>query len=140
MSSINGPRIFYFLPELYDVSCKAQCLCSVCESLQSDAYNVYMYLDNELMDIEHLCCLTHARAKFKYANDQGSLQTRIFLEQIANLYGMEDTYRREKLTADEIYRRRNDVKTTETIEKKGRSFIVCRQIRMRAEANLCAGS
>ena len=64
MSSINGPRIFYFLPELYDVSCKAQCLCSVCESLQSDVYNVYMYLDNELMDIEHLCCLTHARAKF----------------------------------------------------------------------------
>ena len=30
----------------------------------------YMYLDNELMDIEHLCCLAHARAKFKYAFDQ----------------------------------------------------------------------
>jgi hypothetical protein len=24
---------------------------------------LYMYLDNELMDIEHLCCLAHARAK-----------------------------------------------------------------------------
>ena len=24
------------------------------KSLQSDGYNVYMYLDNELMDIEHL--------------------------------------------------------------------------------------
>ena len=33
----------------------------------------YMYLDNEFMDIEHLCCLAHARAKFKYAYDQGSL-------------------------------------------------------------------
>ena len=43
----------------------------------------YMYLDNELMDIEHLCCLAHARAKFKYAYDQGSLQARIFLELIA---------------------------------------------------------
>ena len=43
----------------------------------------YMYLDNELMDIEHLCCLAHARAKFKYAYDQGSLQVRIFLELIA---------------------------------------------------------
>ena len=41
------------------------------KSLQSDGYNVYMYLDNELMDIEHLCCLAHARAKFKYAYDQG---------------------------------------------------------------------
>lgn len=77
----------------------------------------YMYLDNELMDIEHLCCLAHARAKFKYAFDQGSLQARIFLELIAELYGMEDTYRREKLTADEIYRRRNSKETTEIIEK-----------------------
>ena len=85
--------------------------------LQSDDYNVYMYLDNELMDIGHLCCLAHARAKFKYAYDQGSLQVRIFLELIANLYGMEDTYRREELTADEIYRRRNSKETTEIIDK-----------------------
>lgn len=67
------------------------------KSLQSDGYNVYMYLDNELMDIEHLCCLAHARAKFKYAYDQGSLQARIFLELIAKLYGMEEAYRRENL-------------------------------------------
>ena len=79
--------------------------------------NVYMYLDNELMDIDHLCCLAHARAKFKYAYDQGSPQARIFLEQIAKLYGMEDTYRREKLTADEIYRRRNSKETTEIIDR-----------------------
>ncbi len=37
------------------------------KSLQSDGYNVYMYLDDKLVDIEHLCCLAHARAKFKYA-------------------------------------------------------------------------
>ncbi len=78
---------------------------------------LYMYLDNELMDIEHLCCLAHARAKFKYAFDQGSLQARIFLELIAKLYGMEDAYRREELTADEIYRRSNSKETTEIIEK-----------------------
>ena len=87
------------------------------KSLQSDGYNVYMYLDNELMDIDHLCCLAHARAKFKYAYDQGSLQARIFLELIAKLYGMEEAYRREKLTADEIYSRRNGKETTEIIEK-----------------------
>ena len=78
---------------------------------------LYMCLDNELMDIEHLCCLAHARAKFKYAYDQGSLQARIFFELIAELYGMEDTYRREKLTTDEIYRRRNSKETTEIIDK-----------------------
>ena len=86
------------------------------KSLQSDGY-VYMYLDDELVDVEHLCCLAHARAKFKYDYDQGNLQARIFLELIAKLYGMEDTYRREKLTADEIYRRRNGKETTEIIEK-----------------------
>ena len=69
------------------------------------------------MDIDHLCCLAHARAKFKYAFDQGSPQARIFLELIAKLYGMEDTYRREKFTADEIYRRRNSKETTEIIDK-----------------------
>ena len=77
----------------------------------------YREAKNRLSDMEHLCCLAHARAKFKYAFDQGSPQARIFLEQIAKLYGMEDTYRREKLTADEIYRRRNSKETTEVIEK-----------------------
>ena len=76
-----------------------------------------MYLDNELIYVEHLCCLAHARANFKYAYDQGSLLARIFLELIAKLYGMEDTYRREKLTADEIYRRRNSKEMTEIIDK-----------------------
>lgn len=28
------------------------------KSLQSDGYNVYTYLDGELIDIEHLCCST----------------------------------------------------------------------------------
>ena len=27
------------------------------KSLQSDGYSVYMYLDDELVEIEHLCCL-----------------------------------------------------------------------------------
>ena len=76
------------------------------KSLQSDGCNVYMYLDNELMDIDHLCCLAYARAKFKYAFDQGSPQARIFLELIAKLYGMEDTYRREKFTAEGTVRKR----------------------------------
>lgn len=39
--------------------------------LQSDGYNVYMYLDDELIDTDYLCCLAHARAKFKCASGRG---------------------------------------------------------------------
>ena len=31
---------------------------------QSDSYNVYMYIDKELVDTEYLCCLDYGRAKF----------------------------------------------------------------------------
>ena len=59
------------------------------KSIQSDGYNAYMYLDDELIDIEHLCCLAHARAKFWYAYEQGSEMDRFFLEKIGALYGRE---------------------------------------------------
>ncbi len=36
-------------------------------ALQSDAYNVYMFIDKELDNVTHLCCMAHARAKFKEA-------------------------------------------------------------------------
>lgn len=100
----------------------------------------YMYLDNELMDIAHLCCLAHARAKFKYAYDQGSLQARIFFELTAKSYSMEDTYRWEKLTADEIYIRKNNSKETTEIIDKIRTelydLLANPDVRMVAEANL----
>ncbi len=62
---------------------------------------LYMYLDNKLIDIEYLCYLSHAMAKFKYAYDQGRLQVRIFLELIAKLYGW------KILTAGKTIRRRD---------------------------------
>ena len=40
------------------------------KSLQSNGYNVYIYLDGELMDIEHLCCMDHFWAKAKKALNQ----------------------------------------------------------------------
>ena len=40
------------------------------KALQSDGYNVYLYLDDILVNTEHLCCMAHARAKFKYAFEQ----------------------------------------------------------------------
>ena len=59
------------------------------KSIQSDGYNAYMYLDDELIDIEHLCCLAHARVKFWYAYEQGSELARFFLGKIGALYGKE---------------------------------------------------
>lgn len=41
------------------------------KALQSGGYNVYMYLDDHLIDTYHLCCMTHARVKFTYALEQG---------------------------------------------------------------------
>ena len=73
-------------------------------------------LDNELIDIEHLCCLAHARAKFKYAYEQGCKSAYFFLYMIGRLYRLEEEYRRLKLSPQEIYERRNDDTTTEIVE------------------------
>lgn len=63
------------------------------KSLQSDGGNVYMYLDDELVNAEHFCCLAHARAKFKYAYEQGCEQARFFLEKMGMFYRLEESYR-----------------------------------------------
>jgi len=85
-------------------------------SLQSDGYNVYMYLDDELVDMDHLCCMAHARAKFKTAFDQGCDRARFFLLKMGSLYKREEEYLRLKLPADEIRRRRNDEYTNRIVD------------------------
>ena len=87
------------------------------KSIQSDGYNAYMYLDDELVDIEHLCCLAHARAKFWYAYVQGCELAKFFLDKIGALYGRESEYRSENLTPEEIKLKRNDSYTTNIIEE-----------------------
>ena len=78
------------------------------QSLQSDGYNVYMYLDNELQDIEHLCCMAHVRAKFKYALEQGmDKRAQFFIDKIGWLYNQEKRYRADHLTAEEVKIERN---------------------------------
>lgn len=78
------------------------------QSLQSDGYNVYMYLDNELNYMEHLCCMAHVRAKFKYALEQGmDKRAQFFIDKIGWLYNQEKRYRIEHLTAEEIKIERN---------------------------------
>ena len=97
-------------------------------SLQSDGYNVYMYLDGELMDVEHLCCLAHARAKFKYAYDQGCEAARFFLEQIGLLYKREEQYRSKGYTASKIKLKRTDAYTEGVIKS-----MKCRMLEMIAQ-------
>jgi hypothetical protein len=86
-------------------------------SLQSDGYNVYMYLDDELVDIEHICCMAHSRAKFKYAKDQGCDKADLFLSDIGKLYRRESQYISEGLSSEEIRLRRNDAYTNEIVEE-----------------------
>lgn len=72
-------------------------------SLQSDGYNVYMYLDDKLMDIEHICCMAHARAEFKYALEQqgGDIEAAFFLDCIGELYSLEAEYEKGRLSREQ---------------------------------------
>jgi len=89
-------------------------------ALQSDAYNVYMFIDKELANVTHLCCLAHARAKFKEALEQGKDErARLFFDGIGLLYGYEAEYRRSGLSPDEIRLRRNDSRTADVMIRMG---------------------
>lgn len=89
-------------------------------ALQSDAYNVYMFIDKELANVTHLCCIAHARAKFKEALEQGKDErARLFFDGIGLLYGYESEYRRSGLSPDEIRLRRNDSRTADVMIRMG---------------------
>lgn len=86
------------------------------KALQSDGYNVYMYLDNDMVSIEHICCLAHARAKFKYALEQGGdPDARYIIDCIAELYALEKTYADSGLSPEEITAARQNLRTKEII-------------------------
>ena len=88
------------------------------DALQSDGFNVYMYLDKELVDVDHLCCLAHARAKFKYALDQGKdEEAEYFIRNIGRLYDLEEQYRLRHLTPQQIQQERQGEQTTKIIQK-----------------------
>lgn len=83
---------------------------------QSDGYNVYMYIDKELVDTEHLCCLAHARAKFVYAYGQGGdPDAKYLIDCFGELYRLEDTYKLSGFSALEITRCRQSLQSREII-------------------------
>lgn len=86
------------------------------KALQSDGYNVYLYLDDALIDTEHLCCMAHARAKFFYAwQANKEADAEYILRIISDLYELEEHYRKLKLSPDEIKMMRNGEQATELV-------------------------
>ena len=87
------------------------------KSLQSDGYICYMYLDDDLIDIEHLCCLAHVRAKFEKAERQGCKEASLFMCLIRKLYHREDLYVEKGYDAEKIKEMRNDEYTRGIVDK-----------------------
>lgn len=86
-------------------------------SLQSDSCASYMYLDDDLIDIVHLKCMAHVRAKFYYAELQGSKDATKILNLIDLLYDLEKEYTRQKLDSETIKARRNDEQTESIVQR-----------------------
>lgn len=64
-----------------------------------------MYIDKELVDTEHLCCMAYVRAKFVYAYEQGDdPDAKYLIDCFGELYQLEDTYKLSGLSAQEITR------------------------------------
>lgn len=85
-------------------------------ALQSDGYNVYLYLDDALVDTEHLCCMAHARAKFFQAwQANKEADAGYILRIIRDLYALEGHYKKLRLRPDEIKAMRNGDRTNELV-------------------------
>ena len=87
------------------------------KSLQSDGYICYMYLDDDLIDIEHLCCLAHVRAKLERAERMGCKEASLLMCFIRKLYKREDLYVDEGYDADKIKEMRNDEYTRGIVDQ-----------------------
>lgn len=87
------------------------------KSLQSDGYICYMYLDDDLIDIEHLCCLAHVRAKLERAERMGCKEASSPMSLVRKLYKREDLYVEKGYDAEKIKEMRNDEYTRGIVDK-----------------------
>ena len=88
------------------------------DALQSDGFNVYMFIDKELVDVDHICCFAHARAKFQYALEQGKDEdAKFFITNIGRLYDLEEQYRLRHLSPKEIQQDRQGELTSGIIQR-----------------------
>lgn len=73
------------------------------KALQSDGYNVYLYVDRQLTEVDHLCCMAHARAKFRQACETaGDPDAEYMLGCFAELYSQEALFKSTGLPPEEI--------------------------------------
>ena len=69
-----------------------------------------------MIDIEHICCMAYARAKFLYALEQsGDSNAKYILGMYSPIVCTEETYVGAGLTNDEITKARQGLKTKEII-------------------------
>ena len=73
--------------------------------LQADGYQVYEDFDDK-DSITLLHCMAHARRKFSQALDNDKARSEYVLEQMQQLYAIEQQARDKNLTFDEIYQLR----------------------------------
>lgn len=80
-------------------------------------YICYMYLDDDLIDIEHLCCLAHVRAKLERAERMGCKEASSPMSLVRKLYKREDLYVEKGYDAEKIKEMRNDEYTRGIVDK-----------------------
>ena len=80
-------------------------------------YICYMYLDDDLIDIEHLCCLAHVRAKLERAERMGCKEASLPMNLVRKLYKREDLYIEKGYDAEKIKEMRNDEYTRGIVDK-----------------------
>lgn len=76
-----------------------------------------MYLDDDLIDIEHLCCLAHVRSKLERAERMGCKEASFPMSLVRKLYKREDFYVEKDYDAETIKRMRNDEYTQGIIDQ-----------------------
>ncbi|WP_244949643.1 hypothetical protein [Paraprevotella clara] len=55
-------------------------------ALQTDSYNVYFYLDDEMLDIDHLCRMAHVSASYHSIASTCKLQGYSILEYLKKFF------------------------------------------------------
>ena len=95
------------------------------KSVMSDGYNAYVFIGDELKEVEsspnmrnaiHQVCLAHTKAKFNKASEQaGDIGADIFLDLIGFFYKREKQYDKEGLSPEERGKRRQDLETKEKL-------------------------
>ena len=95
------------------------------KSVMSDGYNAYVFIGDELKEVEsspnlrnaiHQVCLAHTKAKFNKASEQaGDSGADIFLDLIGFFYKRERLYDEEGLSPEERGKRRQDLETKEKL-------------------------